>query len=129
MASSKDFSKSWLESQKKLLLKLKEDVVNRLKEMGTEDLKVDTDQVIEDGDQAQTYLDQNVNFGLRERELSRLREIEAALHRIEDGSYGYCEETDEPIGKKRLEKMPWTRLSIQAAEQEEREAQRFHKIG
>ena len=129
MASKSPFTKTWIESQKKALLTIKEEIVNRLAEMGTEDLHVDTDQVIEDGDQAQTYLDQNVNFGLRERELHRLREIDAALHRIEDGSYGFCEETDEPIGKKRLEKMPWTRLSIQAAEQEEREAQRFHKIG
>jgi DnaK suppressor protein len=70
-----------------------------------------------------------LSFGLRERELYQLREIEAALMRIEMGSYGICEDTDEPIGKKRLEKMPWTRLSIQAAEAEEREKQFYVKPG
>ena len=86
-------------------------------------------EVIEDGDQAQTYLNQNLSFGLRERELKRLHEIEDALARIEHGIYGICEETDEVIEKKRLEKMPWTKLSIEAAEELEREQQRFTRIG
>jgi DnaK suppressor protein len=115
------YPNDFLANQKEKLLKLKQELMNSIKEKTNEDLHISPDQTVEDGDQAQTYLSQNVSFGLREREISRLREIEAALARIEEGSYGLCEETDEPIGKKRLEKMPWTRLSIEAAEQLERE--------
>lgn len=115
------YPKNFLAQQKEKLLKLKQELMNSIKQKTNEDLHVSPDQTVEDGDQAQTYLSQNVSFGLREREINRLREIEAALARIEEGTYGLCEDTDEPIGKKRLEKMPWTRLSIEAAEQLERE--------
>lgn len=100
---------------------LKQEILNAMRSKANDDILVSPDQTVEDGDQAQTYLNQNVSFGLREREIHRLREIEAALDRIHRGTYGVCEETDEPIGKKRLEKMPWTRLSIEAAEALERE--------
>lgn len=120
MASSV-YPKDFLAKQKEKLLMHKQELMNSINQKSNEDLHVSPDQTVEDGDQAQTYLNQNVSFGLREREIHRLREIEAALSRIEEGSYGLCEETDEPIGKKRLEKMPWTRLSIEAAEQLERE--------
>lgn len=115
------YPKDFLAKQKEKLLTLKQELMNSIKQKTNEDLHISPDQTVEDGDQAQTYLNQNVSFGLREREIFRLREIEAALARIEEGTYGLCEESDEPIGKKRLEKMPWTRLSIEAAEQLERE--------
>lgn len=122
------FDKKFLEQQKNLLLKLRSDILNSMREKNNEDIVVSPDQVVEEGDQAQAYLDQNVTFGLREREVRRLREVEAALQRIEDGTYGFCEETDEPINKKRLEKMPWTRLSIEAAEQMEKDGIPLKKI-
>jgi len=125
---SSPFNAKFYEGQKSLLLNLKNELLNSIKNKSQEDLHVDVDEVIEDGDQAQTYLNQNIQFGLRERELSKLREIESALTRIEDGTYGICEETDEPISKKRLQKMPWTRLSIQAAEEVERERQNFQRV-
>jgi DnaK suppressor protein len=120
------YDEKFLEQQKELLLQLKQETLNKLASQ-TEDLQVSPDQTVEDGDQAQTYLNQNVSFGLRERDMLRLREIEAALFRIDDGSYGICEETDEAIGEKRLQKMPWTRLSIGAAEQLERESSHKHR--
>ena len=120
------YDKKFLDSQKELLLQLKQETLNKLANQ-TEDLQVSPDQTVEDGDQAQTYLNQNVSFGLRERDILRLREIEAALYRIDDGSYGICEETEEAIGEKRLQKMPWARLSISAAEQIERETS--HQFG
>ncbi|MGH6741392.1 MAG: TraR/DksA family transcriptional regulator, partial [Bradyrhizobium sp.] len=46
--------------------------------------------------------------------------IDAALHRIDDGSYGYCEETGEPIALKRLEARPIATLSVEAQERHER---------
>lgn len=53
---------------------------------------------------------------LHERLRSQLLEIESALSRIENGTYGFCEETEEPIEADRLLAIPWTRLSIEGAE-------------
>lgn len=114
--------KDFLEVQKMKLLSLRNDLINQIKSKSLDDLHVPSDEIIEDGDQASTYLHQNVTFGLRERELRRLREIEYALSRIGSGTYGMCEEYDVPIEKKRLEKMPWARLCIEAAEEIERES-------
>ena len=56
----------------------------------------------------------------RDRARKLISKIDAALRRIEDGSYGYCEETDEPISLKRLEARPIATLSIEAQERHER---------
>ena len=56
----------------------------------------------------------------RDRERKLLSKIASALQRIEDGSYGYCEETDEPIGVRRLEARPIATLTIEAQEQHEK---------
>ena len=55
-----------------------------------------------------------------------LQKIEAALRRIDDGSYGYCVETDEPINLRRLEARPIASLSLHAQEQHER-MERIHR--
>ena len=122
------FDEKFIEEQKQLLLQTREQTLNDIGQKSNDDLHVDSDEVIEDGDQAQTYLNQNLSFGLRERELNKLREVEAALARIEDGSYGICEELEEPISKKRLQKIPWTRLCIEAAEQLEREKTQYTRV-
>ncbi len=128
MGTSDYFDEEFFEEQKVKLLKLKAELLNNIRSKSNEDLHVPSDQIIEDGDQAQTYLDQNVSFGLRARELGRLREVELALLKIEKGTYGICEENDGPIEKKRLEKMPWARLSIEAAEEMERESSHLKKV-
>ena len=115
------FDKKFLKSQQEKLLQIKNEIINHMSDMGLEDLQIDQDQTTEDGDQAQTYQDQNISFGLRERDIKKLKDIEIALAKMKDGSYGICEELDEPISKKRLEKMPWARLSIEAAEQIEKD--------
>ena len=56
----------------------------------------------------------------RDRQRKLISKIDAALQRIEDGSYGYCEETGEPISIKRLEARPIATLSIEAQERHER---------
>jgi len=115
------YSQEWLQNQKFKLLEIRENTLNLIREKSNEDLIIVPDQVIEDGDQAQQYLDQNISFGLRKRDLQRLKSIEAALQKIHQGTYGYCEETDLPIGLQRLEKMPWATLCVEAAEEKERE--------
>jgi DnaK suppressor protein len=62
---------------------------------------------------------------IRHREDKLLEKIEAALHRIEDGSYGYCEESSEPIGLPRLLARPTATLSIEAQERRERRQKLF----
>ena len=57
------FDKKFIEAQKTLLLGIKEQILNNLSEKSKEDLHIDSDEVIEEGDQAQTYLNQNLSFG------------------------------------------------------------------
>ena len=68
-----------------------------------------------------------ITFELRTRDRYRklLRKIDQALERIEDGSYGFCEETGEPIGIERLEARPIATLSIEAQERRERMEQQY----
>jgi DnaK suppressor protein len=67
--------------------------------------------------------DQDMGFALllADKDQTLGTEIEAALKRMDDGSYGLCEGTDEPIGFRRLEARPWTRFSVGYQEQLERE--------
>ena len=57
--------------------------------------------------------------------LRQLREIDAAMGRIEDDEYGICEETEEPIEEERLLALPWTRLSVEGAELRDRRKAKF----
>jgi DnaK suppressor protein len=67
--------------------------------------------------------DQDMGFALllADKDQNLGAEIEAALERMNDGSYGLCEGTDEPIGFRRLEVRPWTRFSVGHQEQLERD--------
>ena len=71
-------------------------------------------------DRATTETDRALELRTRDRERKLISKIDEALQRIEDGSYGYCEETGEPIGIARLEARPIATLSIEAQEQHER---------
>ncbi len=70
-------------------------------------------------DRASLELDRSLELRTRDRERKLLNKIEAALKRIEDGTYGFCEETGEPIGLKRLDARPIATLSITAQEKHE----------
>jgi DnaK suppressor protein len=71
-------------------------------------------------DRASLETDTALELRTRDRERKLISKIDEALVRIEDGSYGYCEETDEPIGVKRLEARPIATLGIEAQERHER---------
>ena len=64
--------------------------------------------------------DRSIELRTRDRERKLIAKIDAALMRIEEGTYGYCEETAEPIGIKRLEARPIATLTIEAQERHER---------
>jgi DnaK suppressor protein len=71
-------------------------------------------------DRASLETDRSLELRTRDRERKLISKIDAALQRIEDGSYGYCEETAEPISLRRLEARPIATLSIEAQERHER---------
>lgn len=78
-------------------------------------------------DRASTEIDRALELRTRDRARKLIGKIDGALRRVEDGSYGYCEETGEPIGLKRLEARPIATLSVEAQERHERleRTQRF----
>lgn len=71
-------------------------------------------------DRATTESERSIELRTRDRQRKLIAKIDAALRRIDDGSYGYCEETGEPIGLKRLEARPIATLSVEAQERHER---------
>ena len=72
------------------------------------------------GVRASVEADRSLELRTRDRARKLIAKIEEALARIEDGSYGYCEETNEPIGIKRLEARPIATLSLEEQERHER---------
>ena len=76
-------------------------------------------------DQASSYTDKSVEMKALARSRKLIEKIEAALRRIKDDTYGYCEETSEPIGLKRLMARPIATLSIEAQERHERDEKIF----
>ena len=77
-------------------------------------------------DRASVETDRALELRTRDRARKLISKIDQALQRIEAGTYGYCEETGEPIGLKRLEARPIATLSIEAQERHER-MERVHR--
>ena len=119
--------KAKIEKFKALLLQAKVKIMNGGILRITEDLTVSSDDLSDEADLASSVINQQVTFNMRQRELVKLKAIDEALYRVEQGSYGHCDECDESIGDKRLENQPWTTLCITHAEEQERENQKFFK--
>lgn len=93
-----------------------------------DDLHIKSDDLADEADLANSTINQQITFSIREKEMVKLKRIEAALARVEDGSYGICVESGEEIEVKRLETQPWAEFCIEVAEEREREFnQRYHK--
>jgi len=71
-------------------------------------------------DRASSETDRAIELRARDRQRKLIAKIDAALQRIDDGTYGYCEETGEPIAIRRLEARPIATLSVEAQERHER---------
>lgn len=71
-------------------------------------------------DRASSETDRAIELRARDRQRKLISKIDAALQRIDEGTYGFCEETGEPIGLKRLDARPIATLSIEAQERHER---------
>ena len=76
-------------------------------------------------DQASSYTEKNVEMRAINRQIKLISKIDSALKRIKDGTYGFCEETGDPIGLKRLMARPVATLSIAAQEKHEKEEKVF----
>lgn len=116
-------TKKQIDELKNNLLKMKQEIMNSGYLTKKEDLHVQAEDLPDDADLASNIINQQVTFNMRERELTKLRQIDEALDRIENGNYGTCEECEEPIGFKRLKNQPFTSLCITHAEEQEREQQ------
>jgi DnaK suppressor protein len=77
-------------------------------------------------DRASLETERAIELRTRDRERKLISKIDSAIGRIEDGSYGFCEESDEPIGLRRLEARPTATLSLEAQERHER-MERTHR--
>lgn len=116
-------SESLVVECKKKLLVAKQDVLNRFRTAQRE--LVHHDKSGDEGDQSVAHIEEHSFLVSQERMRNQLVEIEMALARIEQGTFGVCEETEEVIEPERLRAIPWTRLSIEGAELREAVSRRF----
>lgn len=106
------------------LLRWKEDILKEAKETILA-LQAENENHPDIADRASSETDRAIELRARDRQRKLISKIDSALARIEDGSYGYCEETGEPISLKRLEARPIATLSLEAQERHERNERVF----
>jgi len=93
-----------------------------------ERLRGETVEVGDEADRANRESDHALELRTRDRYRKLIGKIDEALHRIDDGTYGYCEETGEPIGIQRLEVRPVATLSVEAQERRELLQKKIHAV-
>jgi len=101
------------------LLAWREDILKEAKET-LQHLQDENQNHPDFADRASSETDRAIELRARDRQRKLIAKIDEALSRIEDGTYGYCEETGDPISIKRLEARPIATLSIEAQERHER---------
>jgi len=100
-----------------MLLSLREETLRKIEEeVGAkvkEDPRFTTLSTMDIGDLSQFDLDADINYSLLQGHLERLRNINEALRRLDEGTYGYCEECGREIGIKRLKVLPFARYCVE----------------
>lgn len=104
---------------RKKLLSWKEDILKEAKET-LQNLQDENQNHPDIADRASSETDRAIELRARDRQRKLIAKIDAAIARIDDNTYGYCEETGEPISLKRLEARPIATLSLEAQERHER---------
>ncbi|KUO60964.1 MAG: RNA polymerase-binding protein DksA [Alphaproteobacteria bacterium BRH_c36] len=97
----------------------KQDIIDETR-MTLAELNAQSQQHADLADRATSETDRALELRARDRQRKLVSKIDAALSRLDDGSYGYCEDTGEPIGLKRLDARPIATLSVEAQERHER---------
>lgn len=110
---------------KRKLLETKSELLNRVKDTELQLRSLGGDKSGDEGDISNAVLNEGEVLANQERMRFQLMEIDIALSKIENGGYGICEETEEPIEPARLLAIPWTRLSIEGAEVREALQKRY----
>jgi RNA polymerase-binding transcription factor len=106
---------------RRLLLAKRGEIVQRMRQRDRGETFHPITEPADTGDVAQELSEQIFEARMAERDAKLLREINHALSKFEDGTYGYCEGTDMPIGRGRLRSRPWTRYSVAYKEEIELE--------
>ena len=109
----------------KILIEKKDEILKNAKKTLNEDMTLDQDDMPDEMDLASSEYIQSFTFRLRGREKTFLSKIDYALAKIEDGTFGTCEECGELISMKRLEARPETTLCIRCKEDQERTEKSF----
>ena len=107
------------------LFRWKEEILRESRETVSH-LQKETENHPDIADRASSETDRSLELRTRDRQRKLISKIDEALRRIEDGSYGYCEETGEPISLARLEARPTATLSLEAQDRHERR-ERVHR--
>ena len=107
------------------LVAWKEEILRESRET-IQNLQAETIPHADLADRASTEAERQLELRTRDRQRKLIAKIDAALRRIEDGTYGFCEDTGEPISLKRLDARPIATLSIEAQERHER-MERTHR--
>lgn len=113
-----------IQTCKAKLLKTKQDILNRIRSHHIEFQQVDKASG-DECDQSVAHMEEHNFLVVQDRMKNQLVEIETALARIQNKTFGVCEETDELIEEERLIAIPWTRLSIEGAELRENMGRRY----
>jgi DnaK suppressor protein len=113
-------SKEQLETFRTLLEEKRDEIVKRAQQTLQQDMTLDADDLPDEMDLASSEYLQAFTFRLRGREKNLLDKIQRALERLDNGTFGICEECDEQISIKRLEARPETTLCIRCKEEQER---------
>jgi DnaK suppressor protein len=114
-----------LEYFRRKLMQWKDDILRESRETLSH-LQSETENHPDLADRASSETDRALELRTRDRQRKLISKIDEALRRIEDGSYGWCEETGEPIGLARLDARPIATLSLEAQERHERR-ERVHR--
>ena len=105
----------------KLLQEKRTHLIDEAKRTLDHDMVIQSDERMDEVDQASSEYMQAFSFRLRGRERFLMGKIDTALRKIDDGGYGLCEECEEPISLKRLQARPEAQLCIQCKEAQEKE--------
>jgi DnaK suppressor protein len=110
-----------LERYRRKLLEARAEVIDRVRKAEDYGRELDPkSEAMDLVDQASAAYSKEFFFSLSHADRKLLQMIDEALRRIDDGTYGFCQRTGDPIEPKRLEAVPWARLCIRAQEMEER---------
>jgi DnaK suppressor protein len=118
--SQEGLKKKDLKRFREILIERKEEILKNAKRTLNEDMMLDPDDMPDEMDLASSEYLQSFTFRLRGREKTFLKKIDHALAKIEEGTFGVCEECEELISVKRLEARPETTLCIRCKEDQER---------